>query len=168
MITKKLQKEIHKLAIEKGWYDGGKRGKKELLLLLHTEVAEAVEDYRRKRMKTSESIQGFREFRQDGSPVTNSAVMKPVGFPTEIADIVIRAYDYKGAQASGQIAPESCDPVIDLLQDVNYFLAQGDVDTAIALCYVIATRCGFDLDAEVAKKHEFNRTRPNRHGGKVI
>lgn len=168
MITKKLQKEIHKLAQEKGWYDRGKRGKKELLILIHTEVAEAAEDYRRQRMKTSERIEGFREFNTDGSPVTSSAVLKPCGFPTEIADIVIRAYDMKGAQAANQIAPESCDPVIDILQDVNYFLAQGEVDTAIALCYVIASRCGFDLDTEVARKHAFNKTRPNRHGGKVI
>ena len=168
MITKRLQKEIHSLAVGKGWYDSGKRGKKELLLLLHTEVAEAVEDYRRSRMKTSEAIEGFREFHGDGTPVTSSAVFKPVGFPTEIADIVIRACDYKGAAAAGKVAPEACDPVIDLLQDVNYFIAQGDIDTAIAMCYVIATRCGFDLDAEIAKKHEYNKTRPNRHGGKVI
>lgn len=168
MITKKLQKEIHKLAMEKGWYVDGKRGKKELLLLLHTEVAEAVEDYRRGNMTVGEKVQGFTEFDSDGIPVPSSAVKKPTGFPTEIADIVIRAYDYKGAEAAGQIAAESCDPVIDLLQDVNYFLALGDVDTAIALCYAIATRCGFDLDAEVVKKHTFNRTRPNRHGGKVI
>lgn len=168
MITKKLQREIHQLAEEKGWYDGGKRGIKELRALMHTEVAEGVEDYRKGTMTTEFKVAGYTSFDSAGIPNNASAVMKPVGFPTEIADVVIRGYDYKGALAKGQVAEESCDPVIDLLQEVNYFIALGDIDTAIAMCYVIASRCGFDLDAEIARKHEYNKTRSNRHGGKRI
>ncbi len=156
MITKKLQNEIHKLANENGWYSNGKRGRKELLALMHSEVAEAIEDYRRGNMMTIADNPG------------DPQVSKPVGFPSEIADIVIRAFDFKGAERRKQIADDACDPVIDLLQDINKFIAMGDIDTAIALCYVIAARQGFDLDQEVIRKHEFNKTRPYRHNGKII
>jgi len=168
MITKKLQDEIHKLANENGWYSNGKRGRKELLALMHSEVAEALEDYRRGNMLTT--IDNPAD--DAGDPVIDlmgdPQVPKPVGFPSEIADIVIRAFDFKGAEKRKQIADDACDPVIDLLQDVNKFIAMGDIDTAIALCYVIAARQGFDLDQEVIRKHEFNKTRPYRHNGKII
>ena len=169
MITQKLQGEIHKLAVEKGWYSKGKRGRKELLALLHSEVAEALEDYRNGRMYTiTENPSDPPYGSQLGETLSKPPFFKPVGFPSEIADIVIRAFDFKGAERSRQIADDACDPVIDLLQDINKFIAMGDIDTAIALCYVIAARQGFNLDDEVIKKHEFNKTRASRHGGKVI
>ena len=43
MIT---QKEIHNLAVSKGWYEGETRTVPELLCLIHSEVSEALEAYR--------------------------------------------------------------------------------------------------------------------------
>lgn len=42
MNIKKLQKEIHELAIEKGWWDT-ERSAGEIYALIHSEISEAVE-----------------------------------------------------------------------------------------------------------------------------
>ena len=42
-------KEVHELAIEKGWYDNTTiRSIPELLCLIHAEISEALEGYRNK------------------------------------------------------------------------------------------------------------------------
>jgi NTP pyrophosphatase (non-canonical NTP hydrolase) len=60
------QREIHALAIEKGWYDHT-REPLELICLIHSELSEAVEEYRK------DGIDG--------------------GFALELADVVIRVLD---------------------------------------------------------------------------
>ena len=84
----------HENAVDKGWWDGhpvsceGLRPRREMtpdqvlakLMLIVTEVAEAAEDVRNGDM---DAIQVEGE--------------KPAGFPTELADIVIRVFDLAGA-----------------------------------------------------------------------
>lgn len=72
-----LANKCHETAINKGWYDGTERGVPELLALVHSEVSEALECYRRGQMETT-----IRE--KDG---------KPEGFGSELADIIIRVVD---------------------------------------------------------------------------
>jgi NTP pyrophosphatase (non-canonical NTP hydrolase) len=84
MTLKELQKQVHETALGAGWYDGELGEKSELriasmLCLVHSEVSEALEDLRENHMK----LEG------DAS----SGYLKPVGFPSELADAIIRILD---------------------------------------------------------------------------
>lgn len=73
----------HALSREKGWWDEQPEPEKvipEKLCLMHSEISEALECYREGDMKLRR--------REDG---------KVEGFPSELADVVIRAYDLAGA-----------------------------------------------------------------------
>lgn len=74
---KDLQERAHEIAKSKGWWDADVNIP-EKLALIHAEISEALEDYRKGKMMTS----------FDGD--------KPVGFPTELADAIIRIMDLAG------------------------------------------------------------------------
>ncbi len=104
-----LAKEVHSNAIEHGWWED-ERGFGELIALCHSELSEALEEYRKGK--------GFNEtyYNTDG---------KPEGIPSELADVIIRILDICG-------------------------------------------RYGIDIETMIKEKHEFNKTRPHKHGGKII
>lgn len=102
-----VAKEIHENAVEHGWWEE-KRGFPEILALVHSEVSEALEEYRNGREPTEVYI---------------GSNGKPEGIPIELADVIIRIFDYCGY-------------------------------------------AGIDIDAAITQKHEYNKSRPYRHGGK--
>jgi len=86
-----VQAEAYGCAHEKGWWDDQKEDGgvshrlvvasiPEKLALIHSEVSEALEDFRVGQMETVIRIDG-----------------KPVGFGSELADIIIRVFDLSGA-----------------------------------------------------------------------
>lgn len=75
MSMRDLQKEIHKNAVEHGWWTSPPEIGT-LLALVHSEVSEALEDARHGDFRT--------RIEEDG---------KPCGFPSELADVVIRVMD---------------------------------------------------------------------------
>ena len=103
---RKWSYEIHQNAVEHGWWENGSRNIPELLMLVVSEVSEALEAFRRDEMETHYTPEG-----------------KPEGFWTELSDAVIRIMDLAGAY-------------------------------------------NVDLEHVIALKHEYNKTRSYRHGGK--
>lgn len=87
MTLKELVERAHAQSRKSGWYDGGERNIGEALMLIVTEAAEAMEVARRfpKEMLCAQMY---------GEPPESK--IKPVGFPSEIADIVIRVADLCG------------------------------------------------------------------------
>ncbi len=71
--------ESHDRAVRKGFHEDGAPPIPEALCLVHSEVSEALEDYRAGKMTTT--------IRPDG---------KPEGFPSELADIIIRVCHIAG------------------------------------------------------------------------
>lgn len=76
-----LQKEIHAVAVDKGWWDGGERNLGEQFSNFHAELSEAWEEIRNGR-----DVKEI--YYKDG---------KPEGVPIELADCIIRILDTCGA-----------------------------------------------------------------------
>lgn len=83
---------VHALAVEKGWWsndgDGydGPTFVPEKLALIHSEVSEALEDYREGRFWMEPAY----------TQALDSVAGKPHGFAVELADVIIRVLDLAG------------------------------------------------------------------------
>lgn len=74
------QKEVYQVAKEKGWHDEGKeKSFPECLLLIHAELSEVIEEYRKGHKPNSVYYPG------EGN--------KPEGPAIELADVQIRLWD---------------------------------------------------------------------------
>jgi hypothetical protein len=126
-------KEVHKNAVEHGWWDKPRRFG-EIIALCHSELSEALEEYRNGRpmfWQSCSSANGA-PCMKDGCGDWNEGVCelnaigdKPEGVAVEMIDCIIRILDWCGKE-------------------------------------------GVDIEGLLQLKHEYNKTRPYKHGGKTI
>lgn len=95
---REMQRKIHALAVEKGWHEdrdiSNPHVVASMLCLIHSEVSEALECVRDGEIEISYKYHSGEEYH-----VTPTEKHKLVGFPSELADVVIRCLDL--AEAMG-------------------------------------------------------------------
>ena len=192
MDLKVLQREAHAIAKEHGWWDQ-ERTFGDLIALVHSELSEALEWYRE-----GEHVQPMREESpQYGLDDPLHGKYKPVGVPSELADVVIRVadmaehyeenlesyvsfYEGKGRQLAYERFASTFGEWVAMLHmqlsdacaawyvHKDRCLWVNALAQTVALVYHMAAHYGIDLDAAIEAKMEYNRTRPYRHGGKAL
>jgi hypothetical protein len=119
-------KEVNTNAVEHGWYDT-ERSFPEVIALMHSELSEALEEYRNGNPAVYYNCDGHvcDLLDCDECETRLERTDKPEGIAIELADCIIRILD---------------------------------------TCH----HMGFNIEEAVRIKHEYNKTRPYRHNGKVI
>ena len=168
--------EAHQVAVDHGWWDGDDRDNRELMALIHSEISEALEEYRSKR--------GMIWYAENG---------KPEGIAIELIDAVIRICDFMKHRGIPFKKAENRDleaksdlPVLagflhslvgslmwedNLSWEDGRILNKKPVSRHLSeVCYIIYCWLdirGFDIWQLLEIKHNYNKTRPYRHGNKV-
>lgn len=174
-----MQRTIHALAVEKGWWETHDRDYGELISLIHSELSEALEEWRNNKP--------LKEVYYNASNP-----QKPEGFPIELADAAIRILDTMAAQSftmtwdilsSARTRPpfrvedhENVGRVIARLHLSLSDALKGERSSApaaamlvptLAILFNFAQRVNIDLENAMRMKMAYNKTRSYRHGNKV-
>lgn len=87
MTLNEMRDRAYEIAKSKGWYEHGVESIPTLLCLIHSEVSEALEVWRK--LEVGKAADVARSLLDVNS--------KPIGFDSELADVVIRIGDLCGA-----------------------------------------------------------------------
>lgn len=208
MKINEFAKEVHQNAVEHGWWDEP-RTVGEIIALCHSELSEALEEYRAGRPMVYRICRASDGCPCDGegcgdwdteSGACELGVMdeKPEGIAVELCDCIIRVLDYMGKEgfdvdALLREAPKAvmCDVPVrvyaaslgdhisrwHLLLSLAYACWCTSAGThaaalrmALCICEIVewAEEAGVDMEMVLDIKHEYNKTRPYRHGGKAL
>lgn len=160
----------------RGWYENC-ASFPEAMALLHSEVSEALEAWRKWGLKDA-TLTGR---------IPDDVIPKPEGVGSEFADIFIRLLDdcylfgeidleqenLAGFFALSDSFPANMNTLHDLISGVSEAVDLGEpahrhfADILVFLRQ-LCEKYGIDLQAEYARKMQFNRTRSYRHGNKRI
>ncbi len=180
-------KDIHENAVAHGWWEE-ERSFAEIIALCHSELSEALEEYRNGRpmlyvddFENETRITDISKF--DGK--------KPEGISVEMADCIIRILDYCGKanidvdeyikdldifspikkapkELAELITSCHCDLSAAYMQKNNITEVSDYLSNCISIISFWCKQNDVDLIEIIRIKHEYNKTRPYKHGGKVI
>ena len=214
MRMNKFAQAVHQNAVEHGWWDEA-RSFGEIISLCHSELSEALEEFRSNRPmvyfpcnagglcvddRPEEHVDcGSRVADKEHPEIPCKARShKPEGIAVELADCIIRVLDYMGKEgfdvdALMREAPKAvmCDVPVrvyaaslgdhisrwHLLLSLAYACWCNSAGThaaalrmALCICEIMewAEEAGVDMEKILDIKHEYNKTRPYRHGGKAL
>lgn len=188
----KWANETHENAVAHGWWDE-ERTAAEIVCLIHSELSEALEEYRNNRpMVYGLMIQGDENdtpYRETDMAAISERGMKPEGVAVELADAAIRGMDWLAHEGLARILMKPSVRRLDseqrkwalptLLAHMHKLISTSYEWGGIELKpYYIADMVAaildwleaheIDFEAVLALKHEYNKTRPYRHGGKKL
>lgn len=95
MSIKELVKIAHGNAVDKGWWEED-RSFGEIIALMHSELSEALEDFRNGELPTTSWYEKKVNSELQVKAVQMDTDWKPCGIPSELADVVIRIFDACG------------------------------------------------------------------------
>ena len=134
-----LRNEIHELAKSKGWWDED-RSFGDIVALCHSELSEAFEEYRNGcNLYYCDGYKGNLACTEEHDRLDNGVCL-------ECLSLKANARTYK-TKPEG-IAIELADCIIRILD----YCGKEDIN----------------IDEAIRIKHEYNKIRPHRHGGKVV
>lgn len=186
MDLNELSKEVHQNAVDHGWWEE-ERTFGEIIALCHSELSEALEEYRKGNGLTyvycGECNCECEYFDDTCARAVNKR--KPEGIPVELADCIIRILDFCGKENLNvdliniMTLPLKFRPKSNHFGDwINYFHATLSMsvieestlylDGCIREIMDYCKKEKIDIEEAIKIKHEYNKTRPYRHGGKKI
>lgn len=198
---------VHANSIAHGWWDTD-RTTEELLSLIHSEWSEALEEYRNARPKVWHKCQAPSDIASTcnaGTMICDRSVCefalskdyqhpKPEGIAVELADGVIRIFDFIGAIGGRLDNQSTIGEVLECLHEerkkdcdaplpvficylhciTSEALRQDDekgagtvLMTAAAMVMYWLKKNGIDPEAVLTEKHKYNKTRMYKHGNKL-
>ena len=194
MDLNEFAKEVHANAVAHGWWET-ERDPAEIIALIHSEWSEALEEYRAGRPMVWYAVNADCRMCGDRPVIYNEicetnncdAGHKPEGIAVELIDGCIRILDFAGHEKVSlkfrEIEP--LQPTLPkLIADLHYYTSKAldDVGRSGKIIshthisewlgpavyevfrYIYAHR--LEAGKIMLEKHEYNKTRPYRHGGK--
>lgn len=170
--------EAYNTALEKGWYEKGDKDPFEVVVNFQGEISEAWEDWRNHKMELAFDEKG-----------------KPIGFPTEAADILVRVFDIMGRKnhriANQEVIEAEAERIF--LEDYNDISIPGvfhdlhdcahgcldfpngidpdydfeQMESLIACTLAFCKKFNVDIAYALDVKMRYNKSRPYRHGNKA-
>lgn len=180
-----LAKEAYAIAKAHGWHNE-ERSKEHYLMLIITEVAEAVQADRKKKHA---DVAKFKEWQGNSLPLSEETMERRFKedfesyikntVEDELADIIIRCLDLAGTIG---LTLEDTDPIEKFSEDPSESFAEGfywvcatlanpfdalndRLSSVIHSVREYSAEKGIEIEWFVEQKMKYNRLRPYKHGG---
>lgn len=158
MNIKELQKAIHENAVNHGWWET-ERPVPEILCLIHSEVSEAFEAY----INNDDD-----NLAEELSDIAIRLLDAAEGYNIDLVDT-----EWRMDSLYDTIPIALCAINLDISKALEAFRNHNKDSFARKFRRILSTLLGvaqkhnINLEAEIIKKHEHNKTRSYRHGGKA-